>query len=299
MRPGLGVVRSDAELRALEAVRHVAGQSGFRTAELKPCVVFLLDGNIGGAQRREAAFVIAIECRRLQLSEREAEKVLARWAKKVGIRQREAFGAIPNAYAKKDGRWRYHPPGLSKKHGSIYDRVLSATCADVGCPANCAPYAHVYRGPRHEGFAAFEKLGWPDYFRKTRHVATIDWYRAVCELERERGFAAGSPLLTSYGDLARLARHSHAHTGENLRLLYTLGLLALYERGSGSGPKAADRKPTSLKRAVPIPRTPASYRAAITTGADPAPHIGAPRAPEIGDGSALDIGARDDPGGER
>jgi hypothetical protein len=117
-RPQLVVVRSELQLRALEAVRVVAAEYELVAANLKPCVAFLLDGNIGGASRHDAAFVIAIESRRLGLSEKETERVLVRWAKKIGYGQRQACGGIRNAYAKTpNGHWRYHPPGVQKKPG--------------------------------------------------------------------------------------------------------------------------------------------------------------------------------------
>jgi hypothetical protein len=109
--------------------------------------------------------------------------------------------------------------------------------------------------PRGETFERFERLGWPLVLRKQRHAAAIDYYRAICYLERERGFAAGSMLLTSYRQLATLAGRDARHAGENLRVLYTRGLLTKFERGSGGGPSARDRQPSRLARAVPIPKS--------------------------------------------
>jgi hypothetical protein len=269
-RPQLAVVRPEIQIRALEAVRLVADEYGFPTGILKPCIAFLLDGNIGDAARHEAAFVIAIECRRLGLSDDETKHILIRWAKKIGYNQRQACGPIRNAYLKNErGTWKYHPPGIQKKQGSGYERVLSEICAEVGCPANCAPFAHLNRGPRGQGFEQFERLGWPRVLRKQRHAAAIDYYRAVCQLERQRGLAAGAPQLTSYRQLAELAGHDYRHAGDNLRVLYTRGLLTSFERGSGSGPKAGNRLPTRVTRAVPIPGIPPRYTAAITTGGGP------------------------------
>jgi hypothetical protein len=290
-REALHVVHAETQLRALEAVRHVADEYGLATARLKPCVAFLLDGNIGGAQRHQAAFTIAIDCRRMGLSERETGEVLSRWAKKIGHRVREALDPIRSAYAKNpDGSWKYHPPGVSKRHGSNYDQVLGDICRDVGCPSNCAPFKDLSRGPRGEDFPQFERLDWPLVLRKQRHPAAIDWYKAICFLERRHRFAAGAEILTSYAQLAEIAGRDKRHAGENLRILQTRGLLSVFERGSGSGPKARDRRPSCVARAVPIPNIPPRYRGAITTGGGSPPEIGGERPPQIDGASPPHIG---------
>lgn len=282
-RRDLVVVRTETQLRALEAVPIVADEYGLPQSGLKPCVAFLLDANVGGAGRHDAAFVIAIECRRLELSEAETEKVLVRWSKKIDFVPRQACKAIRSAYAKAPGGgWRYYPPGVGKKPGGRYAEVLGAICADVGCPANCAPFSGLHRGPRGETFERFEHLGWPLVLRKQRHAAAIDYYRAICDLERERGFAAGSMLLTSYRQLGALAGRDARHAGENLRVLYTRGLLTKFERGSGSGPNARDRQPSRLARAVPIPNVPSRYMTAITTDGDAPPWMGGQTPPWVG-----------------
>ena len=131
-RAALSLVRNNAEMAALYAVRPVAAEYGLPTEELKPCVALLLDGNTGSSARHEAAFVIAIECRRIGCSQDQTQRVLVRWAKKISYRQTDVRRASIGAFRKKpDGRWQYYPPGVSKKPGQVYERVLSATCATL------------------------------------------------------------------------------------------------------------------------------------------------------------------------
>ena len=233
---------------------------------MKPCVAFLLDGNIGGASRHDAAFVIAIECRRIGLTKMEAEAVLTRWAYKIGYSSRSATRAIRSGYGKKpDGTWRYYPPGVTKKPGSKYESVLGATCIDVGCPANCAPFANVHRGLRATwAISHFEHLGWPKALRKIRHAPpptitapSVSWSSSVASRPARR---CSRPTRNSQPSPERDRRHA----GDNLDvLLRTLGLLRKFERGSGSGPHASDRVASRVVRADPIPPVPADIQAAI------------------------------------
>jgi hypothetical protein len=293
-RRKLSVVHSETELRALEAVVFVADEYGIAAGALKPCVALLLDGSIGAAQRHEAAFVIAIECRRLRLSETETGRVLAYWAKKIEYGENDAGRAIASAYRKTpDGKhYRYHPPGLEKKPGGIYERVLAEVCRTVGCPANCAPFQGLRRGPGGEDLDRFERLDWPIVLRKQRHAAAVDYYRAIYLLERKHGFGAGTTLLTSYKQLAELAGRDKRHAGENLRVLLTRGLLSHFTPGSGSGPNARDRKPSRIARAVPVPNIPPRYRAAITTAGEAQPEIGGGASSHIDGGPSPHIGGR-------
>src|SRR4051812_31643950 len=110
---------------ALYAVREVAIEYGFATGQLKPCVALLLDGNLGGAARHDAAFVIAMECVRCEWTQVQAREALARWAQKIDYSTREVEKAIRSAYSGK-----YHPAGLRKKQTGVYGRVLAATCSE-------------------------------------------------------------------------------------------------------------------------------------------------------------------------
>lgn len=55
-------------LDALEAVRRAAIEYCLPSAELKPCVALLLDGEVVG-DRHKCAFTIAIELRRMGLDQ--------------------------------------------------------------------------------------------------------------------------------------------------------------------------------------------------------------------------------------
>lgn len=71
-----------------------------------------------------------------------------------------------------------------------------------------------------------------------------------------RGFAPGASSFTSSGQIAKLAEHDKTHVSHQLKSLRLLGLLAVYERGSGSGPYARDRIAARVVRAIPIPPPP-------------------------------------------
>ena len=260
----------DGTLRALEAVPLVAAEYGLPASKLKPCIAVVLDGNIGGASRHRCAFTLAMEllCN-VKLTPEQTARVLKRWCRKVGYSERSALRAIPSAQSGK-----YRPPGLRKS--PLYAEVLQATCDEVGCPALCTPFASVYQGPKGETWSKFERLGWGRYLIRHRHAAARDYYRALCLLEQERGLACGARLIASYRQIADRAERDYSHVGQNLDVLVAFGLV-LFEPGSGSGPRARDRRASIVSRVMPIPPRPRNQpriKGAIKKGRLPTPDIG-------------------------
>jgi hypothetical protein len=225
--------------------------------------------------------VIAIECRALNLSEAETEKVLRKWASTLGSSQHDATRPIRNAFMKTaGGKWKYHAPGVHKKPGTLAHEILGPTCELVGCPANCPAYRGVHVGPQGEDFRRFEELRWPEHLRRARYAAAVDIYRTVCDLERERGFAAGAPIIASTKQIAERAGRARQHVPGNLQTLYSVGLFSMFAPGGGSGPHARDRVATTVARAVPIPQPSDRLLAQLTTEHDPVPQIEHPPCPK-------------------
>jgi hypothetical protein len=286
-RPDLRVVGDDITVKALQALRMMRLDYGLPKLG-KPCVAYVLDGNLGAAIHK-AAFIIALECRDLGCDEKEAIRILTRWAPRVEFRQSRIPGIVRSAYATvPGGAWKYHAAGVTKRPGSHAHEVLAGTCETLGCPANCPAFEKAHRGPGGEGVEQFELLGWPGYLKRKRHGVAIDVYRALCEFEGIHGFAHGSQLRISYRVIAKITGRSDASSvGDNLDRLLDHGLLAEFVRGSGSGPHAHDRQASIVSRCVPVPPVPI---AAIKTGGVPPPKIGGSTPPEIGGGTPSHIG---------
>jgi len=284
-------VSASPEIPALEATVLVAAEYGLRTADLKPCVALLLDGNLGGAERHKAAFIIAVECRRMGLEANACARVLRAWSRKIGYRERDAQRAVESAFRRKpNGDWLYPAPGLNKKPGTSY-AILAPTCETVGCPANCPPFLKLRQGPKAETMQRFEQLGWPEELRRIRRAAAADVYRAICLIERQHGLSPGSPLFASYKKVAEFSGRDHSGIGRLLDVLWRISLLSVFERGSGSGPYARDRHASRIARMVPIPAPSSALLAAIKTGCGPQPQIGGgPQPKDIGGGPQPDIG---------
>ncbi len=258
---------------ALEAVRLVAREYGVPTGQLKPCVAFLLDGNLGGAARHNAAFTIAIELRRLGLEEPRVAEALSRWSRKVGYRPSDAKRALRSAFEKTpDGKWRYFPPGLHKR-SRVYAETLKPTCDAIGCPANCPAMAGKFAGPVKETFERFSDLGWPGYLKKHRWRSAVDVYEGICRREKQLGLVPGVELFTTYEQLAGLGEVHKTTVGKALRRLAALGLIT-FDPGSGSGPHSRDRVASRVGRVVPIPTPPGSPIRAIEEGGGRPPSIG-------------------------
>lgn len=264
---------ADDVVGLLEAVRLVAKEYGIPTGELKPCIAQLLDGNLGGAARHDAAFVIAVEMRELLGEKERVRAVLERFGAKVG----PGFGparvrsALQSAYAKKPtGEWRYARPGLrGGRPGKRYASVLAETCVAVGCPQYCPPFTTLYQGSRENSFEVFVRLGWRRALHRSRHPSAALVYEAIVERERQIGAADGARIYVSFEQLAQMAGVAKSTVRRSLNELTALGLIH-FERGGGSGQYARDRKASQVQRVIPIPEV-----GAIRTGSATRPYLGA------------------------
>jgi hypothetical protein len=77
-------------VRVLERIGPVARDYGLPAGEMKPCMAAILDGIASGFDRHRAAFTLAAEFRRLGLDQRQAERLVSRWARTIGYRVRKA-----------------------------------------------------------------------------------------------------------------------------------------------------------------------------------------------------------------
>jgi hypothetical protein len=247
--------RTPDVIAALEAVKRYTVALDLPSRQLKNCIACFLDGNLGGAGRHEAAFCIAIELRRMELPEGRAREVVEAWARDIGYSSRDAVRGVTSAYRRDNrGNWKYWPPGLHKA-GQRYRHALKPLCDALGCPTSCLPFADQFAGPRGQDFLVFEQLGWPRYLNRLRQRASVDVYRVLCNLEKTRGFAEGARFYTHYRQLAERAHIDPTTAGRALRQLRSRQLIE-FEPGSGSGPRAADRKASRVRRVIPIPKPP-------------------------------------------
>lgn len=241
--------------RWLEAVRHVATQFALAEHDVKPCVAALLDGNLGGASRHEAAFTLAIECRRMGLTKEATRVLLHRWAAAIGYSRRSVERPIESAFRRNpNGEYKYHPPGLHMPEGGVYARVLGPFCLDVDCPRHCAPFTK-RRGAdfRDEGFTRFRALGWPQYLRSRRYLAAVETYRAICWREEQIEWPPGSAFHVTH---EQLADRSGGNRRSVARHLVELGEIGLITYDAGSGEKGKKRRASTVRRVVPVPPAP-------------------------------------------
>ena len=259
-----------AGVRALELVRPIAGEYGLETGDLKPCIAYLLDGNLGVYKPARAAWVIAIELRRMGRAPRDTEVILQKWAWLTGITisQGDLAGAVRNAFKKTPrGDWHYRAPGLRKTSPAY--APLQPLCDSLGCPNQCPPLCSRSPGNCGETFKRFGDLGWPNYLKRKRHSAAVLIYRELCDREGELGLAPGHEIHIADVQLAELTGSSRQHIGTHLRWLHELGLLATLRRGSRR--RGEQARATTVARAVPIPRAPLDASPPITTRARDGP----------------------------
>jgi hypothetical protein len=113
-------------------------------------------------------------------------------------------------------------------------------------------------------------------------MSLADFYAAVCDIERHRGFACGAPIYVGYRELGERADRDPSKAGLSCERLLKLGLLVEFERGSGSGPNARDRKASRIRRTIPIPPPPATAQAirSVLDRQRPTRHVSSPPPPK-------------------
>lgn len=218
----------------------------------KPCVAWLLAGNPPTASRWKVAFTLAADLRGGGVDQPTVERVIRKWALRIGWSPREAHRAVAGAFrTKPNGEFVYHPPGITKKPGTHHHEVLNDLCAAIGCPNQCPAFAGTRRGQRAETYQRFVALGWPERLGRLRYRLAAETYRAICTREAELGFAPGAPLHTSHEQLARLGQLDRKTVARHLHALALLGLIH-YQPGCG---EKNQRRASKIQRVTPIPAT--------------------------------------------
>jgi hypothetical protein len=258
-------------IRALESVVQMAAEYRLPQGELKPCVAYILDGNLGAAARHEAAFILGLECRRMGLTEERALGVVRAWARRIDYNPRTAASSAAAAWKRKaNGDFKYHAPGRTK--GRVATAVLDPICRDVGCPEQCPPLQRTRRPSGRGDEMLLHEYGWTQLLQRRRMLGALQTYRAICVREAELEWVPGRPFHVTHQQLAERAVHGDKKAvARHLRLLADLGLIQ-YEAGSGA-PGA--RRASVVARVVPVPRPGApGVTTAIRAGGVGTPDIG-------------------------
>ena len=198
-----------------------------------------------------------MEFRRIGLDGSQTLPLLQRWSRGIGYPMREAARAVESAFRRNpDGSFKYHAPGLNKRPGTVYARVLAPFCLDVDCPRNCPPFMRRGRADfRDEGFSRFVQLRAPT-FPSQRFLAAGETYRAICRREQQIEWTPGEPFHVTHEQLANLSGGNRRSVARHLAVLGQVGLITYVP---GSGKKATGVRllwvESSRSRVPPYPQT--------------------------------------------
>jgi len=216
------------EIKRLEDFERTRGKLRLPT-DIKPCIVRLLDDP--SVREADNPFIVACELHRVGRTEKQIESLLM----SLDIRASKVRGVIRSIAT---GRYKgFACPRLEEKGICLYKSR-----------EECFYYQAIPReSQRSYRERDFWRFGWPR--RLTAPEIVI--YLAIGEIEKKKGYPAGSRLYVSY---KLLATTSGVAMGWILRCCEELRDKGLIEFKKGSQHRW-HKKASEIKRIIPIPRS--------------------------------------------
>lgn len=199
--------------------------------DIKPCIANLLDGSSPGASNGLNPFIIACELFRVGKDNKQIESLLT----KANIKPSKVRSAVKSAVT---GKWSYACPGLEERGLCLY-----------GSRYDCWWFEKI---PRESQKDWRERDFWRYEYPGTLGTAKSMLYLALKEIEKIRGYNAGSRLYVSWDELQRLSGVDRHTIKPGLEALEKIGLITYkpgHKRVKGSKGLA-----TEICRIIPIPK---------------------------------------------
>ena len=197
-------------------------------ADIKPCIVKLLDDP--SVKETDNPFIIACELYRIGRTERQIESLLTR----LNIRVSKVRGVIKSIAT---GRYKgFACPRLEKEGICLYESREDCFWYQAIPRENQKPYRE----------RDFWRFGWPG--RMTAPESMI--YLAIREIEKRKGYPAGTRLYVSRKEFMRVSGVSHSWVLKCCERLKKKGLIE-FKRGTQHRWYG---KASEVKRIIPIPR---------------------------------------------
>jgi len=215
------------EIKRLEDFERTRGKLRLPT-DIKPCIVKLLEDS--SVREADNPFIVACELHRIGRTEKQIESLLMR----LDIRDSKVRGVIKSIAT---GRYKgFACPRLEEKGICLYKSREECFWYQAIPRESQKPYRE----------RDFWRFGWPG--RLTAPEIVI--YLAIREIEKGKGYPAGSRLYVSYREITRVSGISMGWILKCCQKLRDKGLIkfkaGIQHRWRG--------KASEIKRIIPIPR---------------------------------------------
>ena len=199
--------------------------------DIKPCITKLLDGSSPGASNALNPFIIACELFRVGKNEQQLKSLLS----KVNVKPSKIKSSIKSALT---GKYGYACPRLEELGLCIYESRF-----------DCWWFDKIPRQSQKEWRERdFWRYNWPHKLGLAKSIL----YLSLKEIEKIRGYNAGSRLYVSWDELQKVSGVNRHTIKPGLEGLKTVGLIR-YKRGQKRA-KALKGLASEISRVIPIPK---------------------------------------------
>ena len=197
--------------------------------DIKPCITKLLDGSSPGATNGLNPFIIACELFRVGKNQQQLKSLLS----KANVKPSKIKSSTKSALT---GKYGYACPRLEELGLCIYESRF-----------DCWWFDKIPRQSQKEWRERdFWTYHWPDKLGTAKSML----YLALKEIEKIRGYQAGSRLYVSWDELQRVSGASRDTIKPGLEALERIGLI-IYKPGH-KRVKGSKGLATEVSRIIPI-----------------------------------------------
>lgn len=201
--------------------------------DIKPCITALLNGHNPAANIALNPFIIACELHRIGKDKEQTESLLS----KANIKPSKLRSAVKSAVT---GKWSYGCSTLEEKGLCLFESRFE-----------CWWHEKI---PRESQKEWRERDFWRYKYPGTFGTAKSMLYLALKEIEKIRGYNAGSRLYVSWDELQRVSGAGRNTIKPGLETLKKKGLIK-YKPGHKRA-KGAKGLASEISRVIPIPKPP-------------------------------------------
>lgn len=200
--------------------------------DIKPCITALLDGHNPAAKIALNPFIIACELHRVGKNGKQIGSLLT----KANVKSSKVKSAVKSALT---GRYGYACPGLEEKGLCLFKSRF-----------DCWWFDKIARQSQKEWRERdFWRYNWPHKLGTAKSML----YLAIKEIEKTRGYQAGSRLYVSWDELQKVSAVNRHTIKPGLEGLNRVGLI-IYKLGQKRA-KGLKGLASEISRVIPIPKS--------------------------------------------